>query len=315
MFRFDAPLFFLNIERFAERVEQAVADHPGKEGWFVMDCEGIGAIDVSAADGLRDLLDRLGAHGVGVVAVARANDEVLTMLETRPPAPARRPVARLPNDQQRRQSLSGRAPLTTGHRNGAAGGRRRHVPSRRPGAPRHASVGDARWSCVAEGVLTGPRPPVRTGRVCAMRAGLVTGSPRRAASSSARRRIMWISTIVFGLSRSGRRDAGVRDVDDFDSTLVGVRPEWEDPKVTVKRPPEGTRLALGVAIANTILLVYGIFRPDSVEFSLAFVLAPSVALLWTVGSSPDPAGRRVALWVTWVARVSTQVGPLVHRPL
>lgn len=69
--------------------------------------------------------------------------------------------------------------------------------------------------------------------------------------------------------------------------------------MTTKRTAERTRLALGVAIANTILLVYGLFRPDSVEFLLAFLIIPSLALLWTVVSGPDPAERRVALWVTW----------------
>lgn len=69
--------------------------------------------------------------------------------------------------------------------------------------------------------------------------------------------------------------------------------------MTTRRIAEGRRLAIGVAIANTILLVYGLFRPDSVEFALAFLIAPSLALLWTVGSGSDLAGRRVALWVTW----------------
>lgn len=69
--------------------------------------------------------------------------------------------------------------------------------------------------------------------------------------------------------------------------------------MTTKLMGIGTRLALGVAIANTILLVYGLVRPDSVEFSLAFLVAPSLALLWTVVSRPVPAERRVALWVTW----------------
>jgi hypothetical protein len=69
--------------------------------------------------------------------------------------------------------------------------------------------------------------------------------------------------------------------------------------MTTKRTADGRRLALGVAITNTVLLVYGLFRPDSVEFSLAFLIAPSLALLWTVGSGSDPAERRLALWVTW----------------
>ena len=67
----------------------------------------------------------------------------------------------------------------------------------------------------------------------------------------------------------------------------------------MQRLPEGARLALGVATANTILLVYGLFRPDSIEFSLAFLIAPSLALLWTVLRSPNPTERRFALWVTW----------------
>jgi len=62
---------------------------------------------------------------------------------------------------------------------------------------------------------------------------------------------------------------------------------------------DGVRLTLGVAVANTILLVYGLFRPDSVEFSLAFLVAPFLALLWTVTSSRPSAERRMVLWVTW----------------
>ncbi len=76
VFRFDAPLFFLNIDRFCDRVEEALRDNPGDEEWFVMDCEGIGDIDASAIEGLRELVARLAASHVQVVAVARANDRV-----------------------------------------------------------------------------------------------------------------------------------------------------------------------------------------------------------------------------------------------
>ena len=69
--------------------------------------------------------------------------------------------------------------------------------------------------------------------------------------------------------------------------------------MAIRRVADGTRLALGVAVANTVLLAYGLVRPDSVEFSLAFLIAPLLALLLTVGSGSDPAERRVALWVTW----------------
>jgi hypothetical protein len=61
----------------------------------------------------------------------------------------------------------------------------------------------------------------------------------------------------------------------------------------------GARTAVGVALANAILLAYGLFRPDSLMFSVAFLIAPSMALLWTVERSPDQAERRLALRVTW----------------
>lgn len=80
VFRFDAPLFFFNAERFVERVEHALVENPGDEEWLVIDCEGIGSIDVTATDGLRDLLDRMADAHVSVVALARANDRVLDTL-------------------------------------------------------------------------------------------------------------------------------------------------------------------------------------------------------------------------------------------
>ena len=62
---------------------------------------------------------------------------------------------------------------------------------------------------------------------------------------------------------------------------------------------EGLSIALGVAFTNAVLLVYGLIRPDSLEFSLAFLIAPSLALLWTVVHSSEETERRVALLVTW----------------
>ncbi len=67
----------------------------------------------------------------------------------------------------------------------------------------------------------------------------------------------------------------------------------------MKQRSEGVRIALGVALANAILLVYGLIRPDSLEFTLAFLIAPSLALLWTVLHNSEEAERRYALWVTW----------------
>jgi SulP family sulfate permease len=80
VFRFDAPLFFLNIDHFVDRVEETLLDNAGDEEWVVIDCEGIGSIDASAVDGLRDLVDRITSGPTNVVAVARANDHVTARL-------------------------------------------------------------------------------------------------------------------------------------------------------------------------------------------------------------------------------------------
>ena len=81
VYRFDAPLFFINADRFRERVELALAQSPGQEEWLVLDFEGIGALDATALDTLTDLTARVVELGVGVVAVARANHEVLAQLQ------------------------------------------------------------------------------------------------------------------------------------------------------------------------------------------------------------------------------------------
>jgi SulP family sulfate permease len=81
VYRFDAPLFFVNADRFRERVEQAVIDNPGQEEWLVLDFEGIGALDATALDVVDELVARLAELDIVVVAVARANDKVLARLE------------------------------------------------------------------------------------------------------------------------------------------------------------------------------------------------------------------------------------------
>lgn len=64
VFRFDAPLFFVNAERFSDRVQQVLADNPGDEEWLVMDCEGIRrARRIGGRDAGR--VDRPSANGGG----------------------------------------------------------------------------------------------------------------------------------------------------------------------------------------------------------------------------------------------------------
>jgi len=81
VYRFDAPLFFVNADRFRARVEQVLEENAGREEWLVLDFEGIGALDVTAADALADLLEHLEEREVEVVAVARAIGPVLGVLD------------------------------------------------------------------------------------------------------------------------------------------------------------------------------------------------------------------------------------------
>lgn len=80
VFRFDAPLFFVNADRFRDRVEQALSDNPGEEKWLVLDFEGVGALDATALDVLAEVAAFAGALEVRVVGVARANDRVIARL-------------------------------------------------------------------------------------------------------------------------------------------------------------------------------------------------------------------------------------------
>lgn len=80
VFRFDAPLFFVNAERFRDRVEQVLVDNPGKEEWLVLDFEGVGALDATALDVLVEVAASAEELEVRVVGVARANDWVIARL-------------------------------------------------------------------------------------------------------------------------------------------------------------------------------------------------------------------------------------------
>ncbi|QQS25078.1 MAG: SulP family inorganic anion transporter [Actinomycetota bacterium] len=73
VYRFDAPLFFANVEHFRDRLREALVASTGEERWVVLDCEGVGSIDTTAVRELAALVDELHASGVDVVAVARAN--------------------------------------------------------------------------------------------------------------------------------------------------------------------------------------------------------------------------------------------------
>ena len=80
VYRFDAPLFFTNADRYCDRVVQALRNQPGIERWVVLDMEGVGSIDSTAVASLRRLVVDVGREGVEVIAVARANPRALDIL-------------------------------------------------------------------------------------------------------------------------------------------------------------------------------------------------------------------------------------------
>jgi high affinity sulfate transporter 1 len=64
LFRWDAPLFFANASVFQEHVLQAVADSPTPTKWIVVAAEPVTDIDITAADMLAELDQRLHQSGV-----------------------------------------------------------------------------------------------------------------------------------------------------------------------------------------------------------------------------------------------------------
>lgn len=85
VYRYDAPLFFLNVGDMRRRallaVDQenaAVPEHPVR--WFILNVEANVEVDITAADGLRDLHRDLAARGVRL-ALARVKRDLYTPLE------------------------------------------------------------------------------------------------------------------------------------------------------------------------------------------------------------------------------------------
>jgi MFS superfamily sulfate permease-like transporter len=64
LFRWDAPLFFANVEVFADHLRQAIASSPTPVRWAVVAAEPVTDLDTTAADVLRRLDEELAAEGV-----------------------------------------------------------------------------------------------------------------------------------------------------------------------------------------------------------------------------------------------------------
>ena len=85
VYRYDAPLFFANVGDMRRRALLAVdqenaafPEHPVR--WFVLNVEANVEVDITAADGLRDLHDELAARGVRL-ALARVKTDLRIPLE------------------------------------------------------------------------------------------------------------------------------------------------------------------------------------------------------------------------------------------
>ncbi len=85
VYRYDAPLFFANVGDLRRRallaVEQENAADPSHPvRWFVLNAEANVEMDITAADGLRDLHDDLAEHGV-LLGLARVKTDLRVELE------------------------------------------------------------------------------------------------------------------------------------------------------------------------------------------------------------------------------------------
>ena len=80
VYRFDAPLFFANADEYAKRIALALDENPSEETHVILDFEGIGSLDSTAAERLEQLHDEITGNGL-TLAIARANTEVLEVID------------------------------------------------------------------------------------------------------------------------------------------------------------------------------------------------------------------------------------------
>jgi len=81
VFRFDAPLFYANANRFSDDVKAVVDGAPTPVRWLVLDCSAIDDIDYSAGLELTDLVSFVHQRGAQF-GLARADDALLATLRT-----------------------------------------------------------------------------------------------------------------------------------------------------------------------------------------------------------------------------------------
>jgi MFS superfamily sulfate permease-like transporter len=80
IFRYDAPLFFANVEDFKRRALAAIAAEKTPVEWFVLNTEAIPEIDITAADMLSEFWDQLAARGI-TLCLARVKQDLYAQLK------------------------------------------------------------------------------------------------------------------------------------------------------------------------------------------------------------------------------------------
>jgi high affinity sulfate transporter 1 len=79
VFRYDAPLFYANANRFVDDIESLVDNAPDQVRWLILDAGGISDIDYSAGVALAGLLDYLDAHQI-TLAMSRVDPSLVDTL-------------------------------------------------------------------------------------------------------------------------------------------------------------------------------------------------------------------------------------------
>lgn len=80
LYRYDAPLFFANVNNFKRRALAAIEAETDPVEWFVLNAEAIAEIDVTAADMLNELYEELLARGI-TFAMARVKQDLYAQLK------------------------------------------------------------------------------------------------------------------------------------------------------------------------------------------------------------------------------------------
>lgn len=79
IYRYDAPIFFANVENFKLRALQAIEKEITPVEWFVLNTEAIIEIDVTAVDMLSELRSELATRNI-IFAMARVKHDLYTQL-------------------------------------------------------------------------------------------------------------------------------------------------------------------------------------------------------------------------------------------